>query len=295
MEDLIARIKRLSYPMEPVSTDLEPQITPIEGLKAVIFDVYGTMIISGSGDISLANPEDREQQMHHAFAALGIKLLKGSNDLVNRFHGTIGKHQELRRTEGIAFPEVELRDVWKEFTTELYAERTLEQELSNDILCKLAIEYECRVNPVWPMPELLNTLEQLESENITLGIVSNAQFFTPLFFPALLGNTLKDLSFSQSCSIWSYELREGKPSISLYQLLVENLQKKDILPSEALYVGNDMRNDIWPAQECGLKTALFAGDQRSLRLRVEDEKFCKIQPDFILTHLDQIIYLMLKR
>lgn len=37
--------------------------------------------------------------------------------------------------------------------------------------------------------------------------------------------------------------------------------------SQTLYVGNDMLNDIYPAQQLGLKTAFFAGDQRSLRKR----------------------------
>ncbi|MEQ8837627.1 MAG: HAD family hydrolase, partial [Lacipirellulaceae bacterium] len=62
-----------------------------------------------------------------------------------------------------------------------------------------------------------------------------------------------------------------------------------ITPAETLYVGNDMRNDIWPAAKVGFKTALFAGDERSLRLR-EDEpnRDQRPEPDAVVTELDQL-------
>ena len=47
--------------------------------------------------------------------------------------------------------------------------------------------------------------------------------------------------------------------------------------------------DIWPAAQVGYKTALFAGDGRSLRLREDDPNRAQYgQPDAIVTHLEQI-------
>ena len=44
-------------------------------------------------------------------------------------------------------------------------------------------------------------------------------------------------------------------------------------PAErVLFVGNDMLNDVAAAAAVGLRTALFAGDQRSLRLREKDPR-----------------------
>lgn len=289
MEDLIARIQRLSHPIEPVSTQMEPMLVEMPELKAVVFDVYGTMIISGSGDISLASTGERERPMREAFSALGLRLDSKASDLVELFHEVIRAHQYDREEEGIEFPEVDIRYVWQDYVTELYERHWLESLPPEEKLDSLAIEYECRVNPVWPMPELLWTLEALEARNLVLGIVSNAQFFTPLFFPALVGASLQELQFSQSCSVWSYQLREGKPSVELYAVLADNLARKEIAPEEALFVGNDMRNDIWPAAEVGLRTALYAGDQRSLRLRVDDPRFGKVQPDCILTSLPDLL------
>jgi len=70
---------------------------------------------------------------------------------------------------------------------------------------------------------------------------------------------------------------------------VEKLEKMDISPHSVLYVGNDMLNDIYPAKTAGFKTALFAGDARSLRLR-ENHPQCKdLSPDIIITDLIQIL------
>jgi putative hydrolase of the HAD superfamily len=59
--------------------------------------------------------------------------------------------------------------------------------------------------------------------------------------------------------------------------------------ASVLYVGNDMRNDIVPAASVGFNTALFAGDQRSLRLRESDADCRNVTPDVIVTDLRQLI------
>ena len=51
------------------------------------------------------------------------------------------------------------------------------------------------------------------------------------------------------------------------ELRVGALGKNGVAPGEVLYVGNDMLNDVYAAGQVGFRTALFAGDQRSLRMR----------------------------
>jgi putative hydrolase of the HAD superfamily len=64
-------------------------------------------------------------------------------------------------------------------------------------------------------------------------------------------------------------------------------RRRNIAPAEALYLGNDARKDIHPAASLGFRTALFAGDARSLRLRESEPGL--LPPDAILTELSQII------
>jgi putative hydrolase of the HAD superfamily len=59
-------------------------------------------------------------------------------------------------------------------------------------------------------------------------------------------------------------------------------------PKQVLFIGNDMRNDIHPAQLSGSHTVLFAGDQRSLRRRDGDPQLRGLHPDRVLNQLDQL-------
>ena len=150
-------------------------------------------------------------------------------------------------------------------------------------ILRLAVEYECRVNPVWPMPGALKTIDNLRARGFRLGIVSNAQFYTPLIIEALLKKNLEQLGFEKALCVFSYKELKAKPSIELFQAL-EN--SADL--SKALYVGNDMLNDIWTASRAGCRTVLFAGDKRSLRLRGKDKRCKKLVPDAVVDHLHQI-------
>jgi putative hydrolase of the HAD superfamily len=52
-----------------------------------------------------------------------------------------------------------------------------------------------------------------------------------------------------------------------------------------LYVGNDLLNDVLPASKIGFRTALFAGDRRSLRWRENDSRTSGVTPDVVITRL----------
>ena len=173
---------------------------------------------------------------------------------------------------------------------EMRANGLIDGAITPEIARRVSVEYECRVNPVWPMPGILETLTGLREHRITLGIVSNAQFYTPLMFPALLNQTLGELGFAPELCAWSFELGEAKPSTALFHAALKPLRSTcGILPEETLFVGNDMRNDMWAAAQCGVKTVLFAGDRRSLRLREDDPRCAIFQPDAVITALPELL------
>lgn len=279
MESLfIQRIQRLSKPLAPKKTGLSPRLAALPGLKAVFFDIYGTCFISGSGDIGVHSADPKTEALSESLREQGVEL---PDDLtapaLDRFYELIRhRHADLRRG-GVAWPEIRILDIWEHWRREAGIHVNVPQ---------LAIDMECRLNPVWPMPGLVHTLEQLQAAGLHLGIVSNAQVFTPCLFPALTRHSPADLGFSPASCVWSWILQEAKPSTRLYELALQSVA--GLKPEECLFVGNDMRNDIQPAATLGMKTALFAGDQRSLRLRENDPSLRNLQPDLVLTHLSQI-------
>ena len=281
-------INKLLSPMDPIETGLNPRLERLSGLRAVVFDVYGTLFISDSWDISLADEGGHEEAVREALGQSGFSIRDHSVLISKRISETVKAAQDKRRAEDIAFPEVEIRHVWRDFLQIAISESILSGEVTDQSIEKLAIRFECLTNPVWPMPELRETLSALNARGLLLGIVSNAQFYTPLLFEALLGNNLEELGFGADCCVWSYRELEAKPSVRLFNKMAQAIGGRGIKPGQALYVGNDMQNDIRPASQAGFKTALFAGDRRSLRLHEEDEQLKNCRPDVILTRLNQI-------
>ena len=282
---LLERIRQLSPPLQPIPTGMTARLAPMANIKAVLFDVYGTLFISGSGDISMASGQSNQRACAEALQCAGIAGdleqagALGSAALLQAIRAT---HERLKR-ESVAFPEVDIREEWRVVLEQLERQGIISGDLSDERIERVSVEYEFRVNPVWPMPGMADALRQLAECGIVLGIVSNAQFFTPLMFPALAGASLETFGFRPDLCAWSYQLREAKPSVKLFRAALAPLRERyGIAPENTLYVGNDMLNDIWTAAQCGLRTALFAGDRRSLRLRKDDPRCVGLEPDLIL-------------
>lgn len=275
--DAIRYIREHSSELDPLPSGEKPVIRSIPGIRGVVFDIYGTIMVSAAGDISLAGQSPTEA----ARTVLDYFGLGGDAAAFHQsYHDAVKRFSEVRRKEGVEFPEIEIREVWAE---------VLANNGGDPGTAEIAgVVYECAANPVWPMPGLEPCLAGLGERGMALGIVSNAQFYTRELFPALCGKSLEELGFDPALMVFSYQLREGKPSRELYRSLATALAGQGIQPAEILYVGNDRLKDVWPAQLEGFRTALFAGDQRSLRWRREDGRLEGVEPDVVLTHLDQI-------
>ena len=286
---LVEIIRRRSGPLTPLPTDTEPRFARLEGIRAVLFDVYGTLFISASGDVGTTDVDSRPQAFEEAFQAVGVDLAGRCPDGVRRLSSTISTHQKHQQERGIKHPEVDIRDVWGDVIQQLASEQLPgDGDLDRETTTQLALEYEVRTNPVWPMPNALETLRAIHSASLTLGIVSNAQVFTKLLFTALLSNSLEELGFDSSLCEWSYEHRQAKPGTFLYERVARKLTDRGVSARNVLFVGNDILKDVWPASQVGFRTALFAGDARSYRPREDDERVRNVQPDLVLTDLAQL-------
>ncbi len=268
------RIRRL----KPIPTALSPTGHIRHTIRCILFDIYGTLFISASGDISLARQSS--PQLTQIRSLLGkYRIQLSARDLLDQFHTAIEhRHAELH-ARGIEFPEVKIDQIWQ---------RVLQSaDLSR--VRRFATEFEFITNPVYPMPNLSGLLQTVREQNILMGIISNAQFYTPLLFEWFLDSDPLELGFSSKIIFYSYKFEMAKPSTTLFEMACDKLAQKGIRPQSALYVGNDMLNDIYPATKAGFQTALFAGDQRSLRLRSDDPRCGYLKPDLVITDLGQLI------
>jgi putative hydrolase of the HAD superfamily len=279
------RILTLSQPLAPEPTAAAPNLAPVPGIRAVLFDIYGTLIISGCGDIGITSATAARSPFREAWAAAGIDPGRLPKD----FDGPAALTAQIRadhvrsRAAGIGRPEVDILAIWDSLLADLGL------ALPRPALRRLALEYELRSNPVWPMPGLAEVIGKLAARGVVLGVVSNAQFYTPLILEAFLGRSLALLGFDPRCCAWSYRQGVAKPATDVYGPALTGLREHHgIAPREVLYVGNDMRNDVRPAQALGCQTVLFAGDARSLRLREDDPELRAVTPDRVITALEQL-------
>ncbi len=282
MSKLVEIVKRSASPLAPVITKLTPHLPKFGGIQAIVFDIYGTLFISGSGDIGISTANQKEEVLREILAKHFSFTPPADIALTGQLLKLIKEQHLSAQKEGITFPEVEIRDLWATLMSRY-------STFSGDQIEELALRYETAINPVWSMPNLSNTLTEIHTRGLKLGIVSNAQFYTPHLFPAFLDKSIEELQFSADLCVYSYEERQAKPGTFLYQKLLKNLSVHNISPENVLYVGNDMRNDVAPAKQLGFKTVLFAGDQRSLRLR---EEMSLSRADATVTNLSQIIELL---
>jgi putative hydrolase of the HAD superfamily len=306
--DFVRYVREKMNPLEPIPSGVEPRLRALSGIRAVIFDIYGTLLISGAGDNSLISEQKSVSAMKNAISELPGSESIRANEVLQRYTLLISEHQERRRHEGIQFPEIEIREVWKDLFSEFFSD-----PISNETLEQVARIYEYEVTECWEMPGAGDVVRNLHEGGYRLGIISNAQFYTPALVDAFLGTPL-DLTVSdggpnrgsygsQPCSetprstssswnteltLLSFQIREGKPSVRLYERIRDAAEKMGMKSQEILYIGNDFCKDVAPAQKVGFRTGLFAGDARSLQAGPDGLPAALKRADVVLTELQQI-------
>ena len=270
--------KKYLLPLTPIPTNESPRGKLEIKVRCILFDIYGTLFISGSGDIGTEADPNR---MRKKIAPLleNFKIRQNPETVLAEFFQRIKNSHAESNKKGIDFPEVKIDEIWMS----VFNFHDLETA------GKFALEFELITNPAYPMPHLEKILSFIRERKILLGIISNAQFFTPFLFQWYLGGDWEDLGFRKDLVFLSYCFEYAKPSSFLFNRANDRLRKLKIEPSTVLYVGNDMRNDILPAKKAGFKTALFAGDSRSLRWRPGEAALKNISPDLVITDLEQLL------
>lgn len=277
--ELVDLIRRLAQPLTPQpvppAAGGAPRLGPLAGIRGVLFDIYGTLLISAAGEIGSGPAAANQAAMRAALADAGLADAAAAPQpeaLARDLQTAISAAHRAANARGVRYPEVDLRAIWRRL---LPAANAAE---------RAAVSYECRNNPVWPMPGAAAVVTALQARG-PVGIVSNAQFFTPLALAALL----PQVTFDPRLAVWSFAAGEAKPSGRLFELAAERMARHHRLrPDQLLMVGNDMRNDILGARRAGMRGALFAGDARSLRRRQDDPACAALRPELILTELTQL-------
>ncbi len=286
MDESIFSLLKPDKPLAPIPTGLNSRGKSLKNIRAVIFDIYGTLLISGSGDVGTAMESGSAEAFKSAFARVFGTAPDDSSAAIIRdlFFSSISETHSRMKSEGYPYPEVDIIEVWKGILSDRQLNHL--QIPADDITASLmAAAYESTVNPVWPMPGAGELIRKLHASGVYLGIISNAQFYTPVIFEYLFNSDLGSLGFSPELCLFSYIEKRSKPDTSLFDKLTIKIAECGIKPAESVFIGNDMLKDIMPAAVSGYRTILFAGDKRSLRMRSDHDACSNIEPDVIVSNL----------
>jgi FMN phosphatase YigB (HAD superfamily) len=209
--------------------------------RAVVFDIYGTLLAAPSGAVRpdpAADPLLRE--ILESFGHVPPESPSSA------LHAAVLHHHA---ATGVPYPEIDLRILWREI---------LSIDPGTDV-APLVEALEAAWHPTRPMPGAESAIQKLARLGLSLGLLSNAQCNT---LPSL--GPIADL-FAPELTLLSYQHGIAKPAPELFKMLADRLSGRKISPAETLYIGNDPIADILPAAEAGFRTALFTGHPDSLR------------------------------
>ncbi len=287
-------------PLEPIATDIQVNDAPLKNIKVVLFDIYGTLMISACGDVG--SIDFKGDVAWQALKKAGFTMGNACDELeigrlaLQEFNKTVMSVHQKEKQLGNQYPEIVITEIWQKVVNVLLKQSKIIAPTSDIDFNYIAFLFECLTNPVYPMPNMQYVLDKL-APKFALGIVSNAQFFTPIFMNYFLDdkNYLQHKyikGFEDKYTSYSYEYKTAKPGTDIFKSIIPALRKDGFTNENILFIGNDMLNDIVPANQVGFKTVLFAGDKRSLRLRKEDKRVKNIVPDRVIINLKQILNIL---
>jgi len=252
-------------------------------IRAVICDVYGTLVHywrDGFGDAV-----QKELMLLEAFktvvqtfgmetALTKVNPSTPPEKTVSDFYnGLIALQHDQAKGKGVALPEIVIEKIWEVIITILkrhgYEPSCATGESVRDFSRKVAWTYNFYALGRGLYPGVVDSLSLLKEKNMVLGLLSNAQFYTPIDLTLMVrdqsNDTVDDIFelFDDELSFLSYEYLVAKPDQLLFRKLYDALYEFQILPSQTVFIGNDLVTDILPAQQAGMKTAFFTGDSNS--------------------------------
>lgn len=248
--------------------------------RAVLFDVYGTLLVSAAGGEPNLSGTGVAEGGDTASRALAAEL-----DALGYSGGSAAFHTSLADLIVEVRTPLLARSPSPEIDVASLATRLLPGTPARRVR-RVALLHEAAYNPCSPMPGARELLRALSGASVPLGLVSNAQFYTPLLLEALLGAPCEDWGLDPELTVFSFAQGVAKPDPAVFATALTALARAGIAPRETLFVGNSGANDIAPAVALGLMSALFAGDSRSFRPARPGTPGSK--PDIVLTHLEDL-------
>ncbi len=299
--------RELTWPKVPKQEPVKasPYSAPLEGIKAITWNIYGTLLRISDGELLFTHPQELRMEValektikeFNMWNSMTRKPGAPWKYMLSQFEEMLEEAEHARVKHTGETPEVNLGKVWEklirrlemkdyDYDADFYGD---EAEFGQ----KVAFFYHQCLQGVGAMNHAAEVVSRISHAGIDQTLLSNAQPFTldqimRAFQADSDVGTLGDL-FTLSCCTLSFQEGVRKPSRSLFISCAERFDKRGVQPNEILHVGSMMKDDLCIAKQIGMRTALFAGDKLSFQATQSQVRDPKLKPDRLITDLSQLL------
>jgi FMN phosphatase YigB (HAD superfamily) len=294
----------LPWPAAPKAEPprVKPHVPQIEGVRAVVWTVYGTLLAIPEGDLKFEVSNDLvmnvalDKTIHEfkMWGAMSRKPGQPAEYMREIYKKALDEQRMAPSTEKC--PEILSEKVWESIIKRLfqkdYAFDAGFYGSLNEYAQKVAYFFHASLQGTGCYDNAAVAMNAVADRGVRQGLLADGQCFTAAQLARALGQQDETVRLDErvpaDTRVLSSDHKARKPSDALYQAAAESLARHGIEPPEILHVGSSLTRDIAPAKKWGMRTALFAGDRASLAATAEQLKDPQYRPDALLTDLGQV-------
>jgi hypothetical protein len=298
--------RRLLWPVAPapVPAKATPYLKPLTGIRAVTWGIYGTLLTISEGRLQFLHPDplcmevalDKTIHEFNMWHSMSRKPGAPWEYMYQQYKRLVEDAQLAAGPRPGEAPEIDAARTWQ-----VLIERLGKKEFSWDEAFygaivefseKVAWFFHRALQGVGMAPNALMALEHVRHIGCAQGLIGDGQCFTLVQMSRAFSKEGHPFPFAKlinkGCISLSYFQGVRQPAASLFEPVLERLERLGVSPSEVLHVAPRLKDELAPAKKLGMRTALYAGDAVSLAATPAEVNDPELRPDRILTDLRQI-------
>lgn len=215
-------------------------------IRAVIFDVYGTLLEVGPP------PPDAAARWTILFKeTMQTEPPMTLTEFTTACAKVISEMHQVARACGITWPEVN----WPVVVTTVIPQL---KQLSPNAQQRFLLQQIQTIRTTQMCSAAAEVLRWLKKVGCVLGIASNSQTYTlHELQTGLAAHGLTLELFEPALCFWSFEHGFSKPDPHVFRILTVRLEARCINPTQTVMVGDQLETDIVPARAMGWLTWLL--------------------------------------
>lgn len=302
----LAQRDDLIWPVAPprVPRKAIPSIKPLPGIKAVTWNVYGTLLRITDGDLLLLPDQQIRMQValektiqeFNMWQSMTRKSGAPWEYLFTQYKDVLEEMQLTVPAKKGDVGQVSSTKLWRKLISRL-EQKDYQYDVDfygdpDEYAEKVAFFFHSCLQGVAEMDKAALVVKAVAEAGIVQGLLSDGQSFTLTQLLRAFQTTTKlpplGRLFASGCVVLSFDVGVKKPSRTLFSTAAEGFAQHGLDPSEVLYVSSRWPDDLTVAKQTGFRTALFAGDKNGLRAPAEELLTSDLRPDRLLTELTQV-------